>query len=103
MFNSRFGAFVFPDLNEAIHRVLVLGRLETLHAGFHDVDRRVAENGGRAGKRAESAYHRLGNRLLWIASAVPVLARFHDEEPDRLVGALLEYGSCEALVRSTDS
>ena len=94
---------MFPDLNEAVHRVLVFRRLEALHAGLDDVDGRVAENGGRAGERAESAHHRFGDGLLRVAAAVPVLARFHDEESDRLVRALLQYSRRKTLVRSANS
>ena len=37
-------------------------------------------------------YHPLGNWLLGVATPVPVFAGLHDEEPDRLVAALLQDG-----------
>lgn len=52
---------------------------------------------------SHEAHERSGDVLLMIVASVIVLERFHDEEPDGLVGALLHYGGGDAFVNSSDS
>ena len=57
-----------------------------------DIKRGVAHDGAGAREPSEEANDPLGDALLGVALAVPVLHRLHDEEPDGLVAALLQDG-----------
>ena len=57
--------------------ILVLGRVQALHARLDNVQRRVAEDAGGARDAAEHADHQLGHGFAGVALTVPVLQRFH--------------------------
>ena len=57
--------------------ILVLGRVQALHARLDNVQRRVAKDAGGARDAAEHADHQLGHGFAGVALTVPVLQRFH--------------------------
>ena len=82
----------------AVEAVLVLGRLQPLHAGFDDVDGRVAVDGGGARDGAEQSRPQLGNFLVLVVTAVEILQSEENPEPDGLIRPLLDDRGTQAFV-----
>lgn len=61
-------SLVLQYLQSTIRRVLVLGRLQSLHSRLHHIQWRVAKNGCSAGNGTESAYKKFWHWLVGIVA-----------------------------------
>jgi len=94
---------VLENLAGAVEAVLILGRLQSLHASFDDVDGRVAVDGSRAGDGTKDARPQLRHFLVFVVAAIQVLEGEQDPETNGLVGTLLDDGGTEAFVASGET
>lgn len=97
---ERLDALLAPDRHRTVGRVLVLVRLQSLHARLHHIHRRVAEHRRRTGDHTERTDQQLRHRTLRIVALVQVTARFHHIESDGLIGALLDDRRAQTFVHA---